>query len=262
MPTANTDEALTAPALLAHRTHAHCKGRRGSHGARPACPRDASPLQRQTRLSRCPPRLRCHHGHSVLHSGRGLPSRPHAPSEGHVGSHSHPIRDNLPSVPLATEVSLWMARGLIHSQRYFVPASPLQRASGDMGQSSKGSGSSGSDVPSREGMEQTVSRCPLKMRVLASVCRMDGVLLSEGCVLAQSRLTLCDPADCNPPGFSVHGILHARILGWGAIPREGSVQFSLSVMSYSLRLHESQYATPPCPSPTPRVHSDSRPSSQ
>ena len=57
MPTANTDEALTAPALLAHRTHAHCKGRRGSHGARPACPRDASPLQRQTRLSRRLPRL-------------------------------------------------------------------------------------------------------------------------------------------------------------------------------------------------------------
>ena len=41
-----------------------------------------------------------------------------------------------------------------------------------------------------------------------------------------------------------------------------SVQFSLSVMSDSLRSHESQHARPPCPSPTPRVHSDSRPSSQ
>ena len=39
-------------------------------------------------------------------------------------------------------------------------------------------------------------------------------------------------------------------------------QFSHSVLSYSLRLHESQHARPPCPSPTPRVHSDSRPSSQ
>ena len=29
----------------------------------------------------------------------------------------------------------------------------------------------------------------------------------------------------------------------------------------SLRLHESQHARPPCPSPTPGVHSDSRPSS-
>ena len=40
-----------------------------------------------------------------------------------------------------------------------------------------------------------------------------------------------------------------------------SVQFSRSVVSDSLRPHESQHARPPCPSPTPRVHSDSRPSS-
>ena len=33
-------------------------------------------------------------------------------------------------------------------------------------------------------------------------------------------------------------------------------------MSNSLRPHESQHARPPCPSPTPGVHSDSRPSSQ
>ena len=41
-----------------------------------------------------------------------------------------------------------------------------------------------------------------------------------------------------------------------------SVQFSCSVVSDSLRPHESQHARPPCPSPTSRVHSDSRPSSQ
>ena len=41
-----------------------------------------------------------------------------------------------------------------------------------------------------------------------------------------------------------------------------SVQFSHSVMTDSLRPHESQHARPPCPSPTPGVHSDSRPSSQ
>ena len=40
-----------------------------------------------------------------------------------------------------------------------------------------------------------------------------------------------------------------------------SVQFSHSVVSHSLRPHESQHARPPCPSPTPGVHSDSRPSS-
>ena len=41
-----------------------------------------------------------------------------------------------------------------------------------------------------------------------------------------------------------------------------SVQFSRSVVSDSLWPHESQHARPPCPSPTPGVHSDSRPSSQ
>ena len=37
------------------------------------------------------------------------------------------------------------------------------------------------------------------------------------------------------------------------------VQFSRSVMSDSLPPHESQHARPPCPSPSPGVHSDSRP---
>ena len=41
-----------------------------------------------------------------------------------------------------------------------------------------------------------------------------------------------------------------------------SVQFSSSVVSDSLRLHESQHTRPPCPSPTPRVHSNSCPSSR
>ena len=41
-----------------------------------------------------------------------------------------------------------------------------------------------------------------------------------------------------------------------------SDQISRSVVSDSLRPHESQHAGPPCPSPTPGVHSDSRPSSQ
>ena len=42
----------------------------------------------------------------------------------------------------------------------------------------------------------------------------------------------------------------------------GSDQISCSVVSNSLRPHESQHARPPCPSPTPGVHPDSRPSSQ
>ena len=51
-----------------------------------------------------------------------------------------------------------------------------------------------------------------------------------------------------PPGKNIHTF--------------NSVQFSRSVVSNSLRPHESQHARLPCPSPTPGVHPDSRPSSQ
>ena len=59
------------------------------------------------------------------------------------------------------------------------------------------------------------------------------------------------------PFHTVHGVLKARILKWFS-----SVQFSRSVMSDSLQPHESQHARPPCPSPTPGVHSDSHTLSQ
>ena len=48
----------------------------------------------------------------------------------------------------------------------------------------------------------------------------------------------------------------------GNVHQFSSVQFSHSVVSDSLRPHESQHTRPPCPSPTPRVHSNSCPSSQ
>ena len=35
--------------------------------------------------------------------------------------------------------------------------------------------------------------------------------------VAQSCPAVCDPKDCSPPGSSVHGILQARVLEWGAI---------------------------------------------
>ena len=49
-------------------------------------------------------------------------------------------------------------------------------------------------------------------------------------LVIQSCLPHCDPLDCSPPGFSVHGILQARVLEWVAItfskassqPRNGS----------------------------------------
>ena len=35
--------------------------------------------------------------------------------------------------------------------------------------------------------------------------------------VAQSYLTLSNPMDCSPPGFSVYGIFQARVLEWVAI---------------------------------------------
>ena len=53
-------------------------------------------------------------------------------------------------------------------------------------------------------------------RHLAYLTYMQGEWESESEV-AQSCPTLCDPVDGSPPGFSVHGILQARVLEWGAI---------------------------------------------
>jgi len=57
---------------------------------------------------------------------------------------------------------------------------------------------------------------------------------------------------------------HSTLLDFPSLLKLGSISFftklsdqiSRSVMSDSLRPHESQLARPPCPSPTPGVHSD------
>ena len=84
--------------------------------------------------------------------------------------------------------------------------------------------------------------------------------------VAQSCPTLCDPMDCSLPGSSICGILQARVLEWVAVSTTHfvvSLQFSSVTQSCpTLRPHESQHTRPPCPSPTPRVHSNSPPSSR
>ena len=52
---------------------------------------------------------------------------------------------------------------------------------------------------------------------------------------------------------------HVPKISWFSF---SSVQFSCSVVSDSLWPHESQQVSPPCSSPTPRVHSNSCPSSR
>ena len=59
--------------------------------------------------------------------------------------------------------------------------------------------------------------------------------------------------------FSVRNIDASHCLKY---PQFSSVQFSRSVVSDAFRPHESQHARPPCPSPSPRVYSNSRPSSR
>ena len=53
-----------------------------------------------------------------------------------------------------------------------------------------------------------------------------------------------------------------QLLAFFTVQLSISESESRSVVSDSLRPHESQHARPPCPSPTPGVHSDSHPSSQ
>ena len=73
---------------------------------------------------------------------------------------------------------------------------------------------------------QPSTSSPLSTRVKNSP--MIGLLLTtptptrrssvEFSSVAELCPTLCDPMNCSPPGFSVHGILQARILEWIAIP--------------------------------------------
>ena len=108
-------------------------------------------------------------------------------------------------------------------------------------------------------------------------------------------VALCGPIDCSLPSSSVHGIFQARLLKWVAISfsrgifrtqgwnpcllhwqvdslplrHQGSlfcvfssVQVSRSVVSDSLRCHESQHTRTLCPSQTSGVHPNSCPLSR
>ena len=62
--------------------------------------------------------------------------------------------------------------------------------------------------------------------------------------------------------FCLHPTPFFLIPIWLQLLQFRSVQFSHSVVSDSLQPHELQHTRPPCASPTPRVHSNSHPSSQ
>ena len=70
-------------------------------------------------------------------------------------------------------------------------------------------------------------KCSLVTYEMIGAGKLDKALVSEA---VQSCPTFCNPVDCSLPGFSVHGILQARILEWVAIsffrgfsqPRDGT----------------------------------------
>ena len=95
-------------------------------------------------------------------------------------------------------------------------------------------------------------------------------LLSLESVMPSNHLILCFPLLLLPlilasirffPSESAVCIRWPKYWNFSSF-NEYSVQFSSSVVSDSLRPYELQHARPPCPSPTPWVHSDSRSSSQ
>ena len=53
-------------------------------------------------------------------------------------------------------------------------------------------------------------------------------------LVAQLYLTLPDPMDCSPPGFSVHGIPQVRILEWVAIPFSRGSSWHVNYISIKL----------------------------
>ena len=63
-------------------------------------------------------------------------------------------------------------------------------------------------------------------------------------LLLLSHFTLCNPKDGSPPGYSVLGILQARILEWAAISFSKGCMRAKSLQS-CLTLHDSRDSNPP-----------------
>ena len=89
-----------------------------------------------------------------------------------------------------------------------------------------------------------------------------GKTLSLSLLFSKENLLVCLFSYCFLPsaffGFSFFFL--SSLLRW--MVQFSSVQFSRSVVSDSLRPHESQHTRPPCLSPTPGVYSNSCPSSR
>ena len=127
--------------------------------------------------------------------------------------------------------------------------------------------------------EQDTDPGPVTLPLIFALClseslsaagEMPTLVWQEGLDLSGHVHFLPHPFPSPPQGPQLISLVQNREIpgpaSWSLALSEpcsvSSVQFSRSAVSDSLRPHESQHTRPPCPSPTPGVHSDSRPSSQ
>ena len=67
---------------------------------------------------------------------------------------------------------------------------------------------------------------------------------ADAAKLLQLCLTVGDPMDCSPPGFSVHGILQERILDWLSCPHPGDPPDPGIILHLSCLLHWQKSSLP------------------
>ena len=93
---------------------------------------------------------------------------------------------------------------------------------------------------------------------------LDKEMATHSSVLAWRILGTGDPGGLQSMGSHRVGHDWSNLAAAAAAAAGSEIQFSSVAQSCPALcdLHESQHTRPPCPSPTPRVHSDSCPSSQ
>ena len=107
-------------------------------------------------------------------------------------------------------------------------------------------------------VEKSLFTCDqIKCRLLFWTCILEKRKFSYFASLKNHSLS---PSSSFSYSFPNPSIIFKINFYWSIVAFQfSSVQFSCSVMSDSLQPHESQHTRPPCPSPTPGVHSDSCP---
>ena len=104
----------------------------------------------------------------------------------------------------------------------------------------------------RSGFSLWVGKIPWRRKWQPTSVFLPGEFLGQIWYMGLQRVR--NDWETNTFTFHIYVCVHVNIY-------VSSVQFSRSVVSDPLRPHESQNTRPPCPSPSPGVHSDSRPQS-